>query len=181
MTKLPPWQAHNPRERRAMARWVNQVLDRADDKEMDDFMQAHYADVAALRENIGAADVIPRHHGERPAESFDREIELAERGNIEPLRKRLPHLAKFLHLAKRGVGQRYPKITAVERARANLGIDEVQEAVKDVRRIRALWKQCYGKQNRPRGDNLAAEIAAGRWAGVEVEDIIQRMKKSPAK
>jgi hypothetical protein len=174
VTKLPPWHAHNPRERRAMERWVNQALDRADDLEMDDFMQAHYAECATFDFDLKKMAL--------PRVGYGWEIEEAERGNIEPLRKRLPHLAKFLCRPKLRRGKHFPKATVVELTIRRDGFDRVQEAVKDVRRIRALWKQCCGKKNRRADDGPSAEdIAAGRWKGVDVDDIIQRMKKSPAK
>jgi hypothetical protein len=159
MTKLPPWHARDAQGRRMMIEWVNSELDRQlkveTDQKMANFDQKEFQDWSV---------------------EYGPEILDAEHGNIEPLRKRLPTLAKFLHLPKQeGPGKRFPKLR--RRHQHN-----VRYAVNDVKRIRTLWRQQYNKRNRHKEDGpLAEEIAAGRWPGVTVDDIITQMKKSPAK
>lgn len=97
------------------------------------------------------------------------QVEQANRGNVEPLRKALPKYAKFIKPPKLGRGQRFPKIRD-----ANL----VTAAVEDVKRIRALWKKHYKKQNRHAADGPSAEeIAADRWE-VDIEALKERLKRS---
>jgi hypothetical protein len=98
-----------------------------------------------------------------------REIASAEHGDIEPLRAALPHLAKFLQLPKLPPGETWSNL-------ANEHVPVVLMAAHDVPRIRALWQLHYNKKNRRAGDVTAEEIAAARW-GVDVEDVISRLKK----
>lgn len=119
MNRKPPlWSARNQRERRDMEDWVNQHLDRIVDREIYDptFMQKQHESANKIR--------FPKKS------DYLFEIDEAERGNIEPLRRRFPLLAKYLHLPKRKRGQRFPKVPAVlER----FGFNPVQAAVDDVR------------------------------------------------
>jgi hypothetical protein len=81
-------------------------------------------------------------------------LEFAEQGDIEPLRELNPHLARFLHLPKLKRGEHF-----IDPARIRL-----KRARDDVRRIRAIWREHYGKTNRPIGELTAEEIAADRWS-----------------
>ena len=99
-------------------------------------------------------------------------IRAAEDGDIEPLRKKYPHLARYLQLPKRsGKGDRFPRPRPMS---------DYQErtllAASDVGRIRRFWKEAYGKKNRPHGQIGAEEIAANRW-NVSVDDVIRWIKK----
>jgi hypothetical protein len=80
-------------------------------------------------------------------------LQAAEQGDIEPLRRLHPHLAKFLHLPKLKHGTHFkdPAKIRLRNARA------------DVQRIREIWQRDYGKTNRPRGQLTAEEIVAERW------------------
>lgn len=105
------------------------------------------------------------------------ELDAAERGDIEPLRSRLkainPRIAKFVNLPRRNRGKRWPKV--------RLDTNKRLAVVEDIRRIRALWILHYGKKNRRADDGPSAEaIAAKRW-GVKEDDVLQWLKKSPAK
>jgi hypothetical protein len=160
MTKPPPWHARDAQERQMMIEWVNSELDRQlkveTDQRMANFDQKEFRDWCA----------------EYGSETFE-----AEHGNIEPLRKRLPKLAKFLHLPKQeGPGKRFPKLGTQHK-------HNVRRAVNDVDRIRALWRQQYKKQNRGKDVGIgpsAEDIAAERW-GVTVDEILTQKKKSRAK
>jgi hypothetical protein len=98
-------------------------------------------------------------------------IDQAEHGDIEPLRRHFPRLAPYLHLPKRKRGQRFLRDQS----------NPVRGAVNDVTRIRAIWKKHFGRKTRPKTDLVSAEqIAADRWE-VDVDTVINRMKKSPLK
>jgi hypothetical protein len=99
-------------------------------------------------------------------------IEQAKRGNIYPLRDVYPDLAPFLHPPKLKRGQRFQN---------DVGYHPVQEAAKDVKRIRALWQKHYGRKNRPIGDPLAAERIAAARHEIPVEAVVSKMKKSSGK
>jgi hypothetical protein len=151
---LPRWTARDERDRERMVAWVNWELD--------------YTPVEFPKPSPEADEF---YRAWRKA--YGPEIEHAEHGNIEPLRQRLPDLAKFLHLPKRGRGKRFPKMRDEN--------DRVQRAAYDVRTIRDLWEKHYGKKRRCKNDGPSAEeIAADRYE-VDVEDVIKRLKKSPAK
>jgi hypothetical protein len=86
-------------------------------------------------------------------------------GNMQPLHAIYSHLEPFLQAPKRGRGK-HPrrKNFAVERAAA------------DVKTIRALWQEHYGKKNRHAGDGPSAvEIAARRW-GVDPAEVERALK-----
>ena len=155
---LPPWQARNEREWWMMEDWANHELNQLPDgsetwKPSPPKIAKQHLDWLF---NLGP------------------EIQAAEHGDIEPLRKKLPHLAKFLHRPKRPrQGDRFPKRTDV--------FDKAKAAAIQARQIMALWRKRYGKQNRrPTDGPSAAEIAAKRWR-VDVEDVLKWLKKIPAK
>jgi hypothetical protein len=90
------------------------------------------------------------------------EIAAAERGNVEPLRKKYPHLAKFLHRAKRERHKRGPSLPWDAHDPAKFAAIEVEE-------IKAIWKHHYNREKR-RFKPTAVEIAADRW-NVSVADV----------
>jgi hypothetical protein len=151
----PPWSARSELEREQMRTWVNRELNRLPD-ELERW-RASDEYKTGLDERSKRYDAWLADHGP--------EIESAEAGNIEPLRAALPHLAKFLHPPKRRQGERsFPKFKDTLR---------VSAACDDVDRIRALWKQHYGRKNRHAEDGPSAEeIAAERWE-VDVEAVIR--------
>jgi hypothetical protein len=107
-----------------------------------------------------------------PEDSDEGAIAAAQRGDIEPVRRRHPRLAPFLHLPKRKRGQRYANPIPLSRHELRLAL-----ACKDVGRIRTLWQQHYGKQNRKAhdGETNAEWFAAKRWL-VTVDKIMAAMK-----
>lgn len=154
--KLPPWQARSPRERLLMIDWVHSKLE---DEHIRIMKEANA-------------------RGCTPEElhwffNLGPEIQSARNGDIEPLRKRLPHIAEFIHRPKRKRGQRFPKRT--------VDFDKAKAAALLVPQIRALWLQNYGKRNRPASRGPSAEEIAARYFGAEVEDVVRALKKLPAK
>jgi hypothetical protein len=80
------------------------------------------------------------------------EIEAAERGNIEPLRKKLlpPHLAKYFVAAK---------IKTKRHTKRDL-VDAIATAAWAYKHIPEIWKKEYALKNRRKGQVSALEIAA---------------------
>ena len=155
--KLPPWQARSERERFMMFDWVNDELNRLPD--------------GTENWKPNPPDVARRHLDW--IFNLGPEIESARHGYIEPLRRKLPHLADFLHLPKMKRGKRFQKHPRV--------FDKVVAAAVTARQIMALWKKHYGKKNRRPSDGpSAAEIAAERW-DVDVEAVLRQLKRIPAK
>lgn len=142
MIKKPLWFGSNEQ----MVQWTCQELDKALDE-----LHSEPCD------DVSYADWLER---------YGPEIEAAEHGDIEPLRKRLPHLAGFLVAPpprKRKRPQR---------------IDAVTTAVWAVKRIPEIWRKEYkGRKNRAKGQVGAVEIAA-LWMDVSVKDILKRLKPS---
>jgi hypothetical protein len=115
---------------------------------------------------LDAAEHLRNVRGERSAdERLASCIAQADRGNIEPLRKLFPQIpVRFIRLPARKRPSRHRRW------------DPVGGAVKDVARIRALWKKNFGRVNRARGDLVSAEqIAADRWE-VHIDTLINRQK-----
>jgi hypothetical protein len=163
-----PWEpsrrgssAARERDHDRMINWLRSEMDKIYDLEIDDYqrVQKRFADPARI-------------------EAYWKTICLnqARHGNIGPLRefirKRDPKLAEFINLPKRKKGVRFPK---------DKSSDKVDLAVADVGRIRSLWKKHFGRLKRPKNDPLAAEQIAADWWDVEVEDVIERIRKKPAK
>jgi hypothetical protein len=147
MTKLPPWQARNPRERQQMADWVNERLDELDE--------------AKFNEGCNNSEEFRAFVG-----TWGSEIDAADRGNIEPLRKRLPQIARFLTAPPPRTKKKRQMLSPAEAAALN------------VKRIRDLWKKNYKRKNRRRDDGPSAiEIAALR-SEVSVEKVERRLKPS---
>jgi hypothetical protein len=155
LLERPPWRNESESGKRWMRAWVNQELN-----------------LETIRYNSSRS----RAEVEQARAEFDAwintplamEISSAEDGDIEPLRRALPHLARFLHLPKQPNGVRRPMDDEYG--------DRVRVAVNDVTRIRALWQRRHHKKNRPKGQVTAEEIAAERWR-VNVEDVLAKLKK----
>ncbi len=106
-------------------------------------------------------------------------IEAAKYGIIGPLRKCYPDIAEYIHLPKRGRGQRFPNPMA--------DCNPIDLAALDAQRIRALWKKFYPGRRRRRDDKSAEGFAAELWTGWEGPDgkivevteskVINRLKK----
>lgn len=145
--KPPPWFARNPREREAMVQWVHRKLD---DRQAE-----------MMRPTGNSA----RHRAWLKADGP--EIYYAERGIIEPLRKKYPHLEPFL------VALEPKKSTKENRDDA---ISTAVWAYKIIPENLQKEKE-YRRKNRSDGQVGALEIAA-RWIGVAQKDILTRMNKS---
>jgi hypothetical protein len=172
MSGLPPWEAHGQRERKLMVDWVNSELDRIS---REDFVHKQ----ATFFTRPDGTFNVEKYLASRW--EYGPEIDAAEHGNIEPLRRCLssfnPLIAKFVNLPRRKRGKRFPKAWKDKLQSPKLR----QAVVEDVRRIRQLWQKHYGKKNRHADDGPSAEeIAATRWE-VKVRNIVQWLKKSPAK
>ena len=161
----PAWDA----KPKIMSRWVNWVLD---EMSSDDLI-AHLA-------RVNAEDAVENHRAW--LRNLGPEIAAAEHGNIAPLRARLLAVLRKARItadaAERvvnllqvpstgGRGKHRPK---------DRKLDLVTEAVADVKRIRALWRERYGLRNRSRNLISAVDIAAVRW-GVSDTQINNRMSR----
>jgi hypothetical protein len=139
----PRWRARSESDKRWMHAWVNQELNilalAGRHPPSDEEIEKDFASFNAWLETPLAAEIAAAE----------------EDGDIEPLRRALPHLAKFLQLPKQPDGVRRPKVDEDSQV--------VLMAANDVPRIRALWQQHYHKKNRKAGDVTAEEIAAERW------------------
>lgn len=89
-------------------------------------------------------------------------------GNIEPLRKLYPELARFLFPPTLKRGHHFKPFGDQRDDQWDSEI-RLKCARMEVYRIRAIWKAAYDKRNRPK-DELAIQIAAKRW-GVPVNTI----------
>ena len=142
----PRWESRHQRDLAAMTWWVNDELNKMDTQE--------------LRTNLAGENAVD------PSKYLGWAIAQADQDrNIEPLRRALPHLARFLQLPKRKRGQRLPR----------RGFNPVKGAVDDIKRIRNLWKKHYGKI-KCTTEPFAESIAADRWK-VDVETVFHAMKK----
>ena len=136
--KLPKWN-----DNEAMVRWVHRQLDELQD--------------ARLRPTGTSAHKWLAEDGPQ--------IYYAERGRIEPLRKKYPRLAPFLFAPPKRKQKRVPRH------------DAITVAVWATQRIPEIWKKEYGLKKRPyrsRGQISAVEIAA-LWMEVDPDDILKRM------
>jgi hypothetical protein len=133
----PHWIARNKRDREAMYRFVDRILDDEDiafynrkrDYRTDSDLIAYFA-----------------------ANPDGAEIEAAWRGDIEPLRAKYPKLAPFL--AVPALRARNERDKAWQTGNARIA--------SYVKRIQAIWKLHYGHIKRPEGQLTAPEIAARR-------------------
>jgi hypothetical protein len=88
-------------------------------------------------------------------------IASAEYGNLDPLRKLLPRIARFLNPPPPPPPKRGPKRNYFREAGNPIG-----EAHDDVRRVRALWREHFGHVYRAISPR-ATEIAAARYGLTE--------------
>ncbi len=164
MKALPDWN-----DNAAVEAWTNEKLDML--LEWDDrFFRRHrdeiYDSLPEAWREIEIARGAPRGI---PPEDFARAwndpayVPPKAGPDIEPLRKRYPHLAELLHLPPRIKGQRKKRVAE------NYDLDH---AVEDVKRIRAIWKVKFGRSQR-RGLWSAEEIAARRWTRPDPDDTFE--------
>jgi hypothetical protein len=132
--ELPRWLPRNDKERQRMHVWVNHELDLILETEFERNQRVNRGDGW-----LNLCKVRARY------------------GDYEPLRQRLPDFAEFLNPPKGTKHIHSPKPPSAV-------LDPVREAAKDVRRIRAIWQQHYGKKNRSAEEGPSAvQIAAERW------------------
>jgi hypothetical protein len=91
-----------------------------------------------------------------PRDPLAAAVASAEHGNIDPIRKLLPRIAKFLHLPPPPPRRRGPK-----RKNPRGWTWAIDEARDDVQRVRALWREHFGRVYRSESPR-ATEIAAAR-------------------
>jgi hypothetical protein len=151
MTFKPRWQGRNPREREQMVRWVHEQLDA--EAEYTARLEGPAAEAAHEEYLAWCARLGPQ-------------IDAAESGDIEPLRRRLPELEKFLFAPPPRKRKKRPKH------------DAVTTAAWAVRSIRKIWQREYGRKNRHADDGPSAVEIAASWVEVTPPDIEKRLKPS---
>ncbi len=98
-----------------------------------------------------------------PKALLDAALTSAHGGNLAPLRRLFPELAKFLHEPPRKRGQhRRTQTAAPVVAKRWVTQSSLAQAVADRRRIPQLWREHFGKTYRGKEQPTAAEIAARR-------------------
>ena len=142
----PPWFARDAAERKAMVQWVHRKLNE---------LQA---------DTMRPAGNSAKHRAWLKADGP--EIYYAERGKIEPLQKKYPHLAPFLCAPP---PRKQVKVTRE---------DALTTAVWAVEQVRKIWKKEYNRKNRQQGQRPTALEIAALWMDVSEEDILKRMKPS---
>jgi hypothetical protein len=95
--------------------------------------------------------------------------EAEQYGNLEPLRKQYPRLARFISRPPLKPGKHFKKKPPDHLTPH----DRLKEAVFELPRVRAFWKKHYGKTNRPKGQLTAEEIVAERW-DLDAEEVYRR-------
>lgn len=165
--KPPPWEAKNSREREWMERWVNARLNELDSEKLDRLEKRLNATNASAPEWSIIKAQMDEH-------VLKKALETAECGDMALLRNLYPRLARFINrprLDKPGDHfLRDPEQLA----------PSLKWAIEDVDRIKTIWKQYYGKQNRRDGQLSALEIAANRH-GVKLNDVERERNKLPKK
>jgi hypothetical protein len=150
--KLPPWEASNEREQLWMKAWVLLKLDEAD--------------IETYRRNIKNVD---RAFWTNHFAALRPQIAAAEHGDVGPLRKKFPLIARFINLPTLEDGKHWKSRKKFSRADA---------AAQDVRRIRAIWQQNFdGKKNRKDLQPTAKDIALERWEDVTEDQLRDALKK----
>jgi hypothetical protein len=135
----PRWTARDEKDREKMVRWVHEKLDQK------------------LRDNLNT-DLPERC---REYEDFlakdGPQLAAAAHGDLEPLRRKYPHLARFINLprGKRGPTWRGKRSRYFLRQRSS---KELQANL--VRLIREIWVEYYGRKNRKAEDGPSAEEIA---------------------
>jgi hypothetical protein len=149
-SNLPPWSSHDKREHEEMVQWAHSKLD---DLQLAEFHR-------------NANDKGHKNKFLAWLEAYGPEIEAADRGNIAPLQKRLPMLARFL------VAPPMQKRTKQQKQ------DAVAAAVWAVHNLRTIWQKEYGRRNRRNQDGPSAQEIAASWAGVTISDVEKGLKPS---
>ena len=188
---LPPWFALNERDAKQMFEWVKRRLDQWDKGlwAPSDTIWPSDEQRRQMREQtraaLGKADQWRREGGlERQA---------ARRGDIRPalelIRKLKPQLADLVQLPPLARGRRRDPITVggvpvppgdKKPSGYWVAVAEhrklVAEAAADVKRIRVIWDEFFGKTNRRKGDGPSALDMAAERHGVTPDEIVKFLK-----
>jgi hypothetical protein len=170
-----PWLAHNPRDQERMRTLVNAKLDEAiaiENREFAADIAAHIAK-ASQSEPLGDDEKARRKdRGLAKTREWQEELALqeAEQGNLEPLRKQYPRLARFINRPPLKRGEHFKKKPPTDHLAPHC---RLEEALFELPRVRAFWKKHYGKTNRPKGQLTAEEIVAERW-DLDEEEVYKR-------
>jgi hypothetical protein len=167
----PPWEAKDKRDRQWMETWVNEKLDGISWERAVAMMRSAVERRDQNRKCVEELMACPQWH-------IDQAIAAAEHGDPEPLRRLLkridPRLERYIHLPKLKRGEHFNKIPVVDE---NAPCRRLQGALRELPRIKAIWKEHYGKTNRQDGQLRATEIAANRWRLTEDEVINKRLSR----
>jgi hypothetical protein len=177
MADSTPWIARNSRDRERMRTLVNAKLDEAiaieERKVAADIAKAGHL----LSKRLGRLDndeKARRKHRGLAKERKWREkwaLQQAEQGNLEPLRKQYPRLARFINLPKLNKpGEHFKKKPPTDHLAPHC---RLEEALFELPRVRAFWKKHYKKTNRPKGQLTAEAIVAERW-NLDEQEIYKR-------
>jgi hypothetical protein len=175
MADSTPWIARSPRDRERMRTLVNDKLDEAIAIE-ERKVAADIAKVGHLlsERRLDNDEKARRKHRGLAKERKWREkwaLQQAEQGNIEPLQKQYPRLARFINLPKLNKpGEHFKKKPPTAPLAPHC---RLEEALFELPLVRAFWKKHYGKTNRPKGQLTAEEIVAERW-GLDEEEVYKR-------
>jgi hypothetical protein len=155
-TNLPRWPARGKADNLAMLNWLNEKLAVIGEAAIDDEIRKWNSKTKIL----------------------DFALDFAEHGRVDLLRHVLVELtkdarvAKFINLPKQRKGVRWRTHPLDAMFNSTLAW-----AADDTGRIRALWREHFGKKRRRASDGWSAEqFAAKRW-NVDVRQIISRAKK----
>jgi hypothetical protein len=172
---LPPWTGDPKR----MQDWTNAKLNEIDaafDRELAAGARARLKahappDRTAKEERKRKLTIGKRALAKSREASETWALEEAETKNLEPLRKLHPQHARFINLPPLGNrGDHFKKAINHDPLAPHR---RLEEAVFDLSRIRAIWREHYGRSNRPSGELTAEKIAAERW-GLTEEDVRER-------
>lgn len=155
MATLPPWPARDEADNWLMLHWLeNKIRELANEEEYAAYCQPPIVDAR---------------------ERMDFAVDLAERGDIGPLREELAKLAGDLRAAQ---FVNLPVLARGQRWRTDgRGSDSIAWAAEDVDRIRALWRQHYKKKKRRSTDGWSAEAFAAKMWQISEDSIIRHRKK----
>ena len=146
--------------------WVNDTLDKEDDrfhrKLANDGRLWNERPTSSLDDNEKARR---KERGLVKTQEWLVELALqqAEQGNLEPLQKQNPRLARFINLPELGQGEHFEKKPHPAR-------DRLDQAVAELPRVRDLLNWFHEKKTGyPRGQLTAEQILAERWDLTEKE------------
>jgi hypothetical protein len=165
--RRPPPVTRNRKDRSLMNSWLNRELDK-----IGDFL------IATMNSDMAARDRTKNEFLDWLG-SDRRLIAEAEHGNLGPLQKKYPQLAKFLQPPKQpGKGMRLPKKNSLDAARLDSEIWALTLAVWDAARIRTILRLNY--KQKLEGYDSPEETASNRWE-VDLEQVHswKRSKRCP--